>query len=325
MSDLELNNVVNNVGNNVVNNVGNNVVNNIVNNVGNNVVKNVVYTVDGRPVDVLDLPFMGKEQPLSINKRRAIQATIANGFIPLKVEGTYLDIKSFQTLKEAEASIGKDLSTPTLFIDINVYSRIFHILHRAKEITGNECAGLFIYKKLNKGSPHYLVTDFILTGQEASSGAVELDDIDMGKYIAYIKEHYLEDIKEACAANDTLYTGNILDYIGHWHSHGSMSTYWSGTDTKQQEDKSQLGFNALGRFYIVFNVQGDIHCSYIQYSPFFHRKDVVNIGLYIGDGYSFIEQDREHLDKLIDALIVSKKYNYAKTNKYFDIYKRYGD
>lgn len=290
-------------------------------------VDNKVYTVEGKPIDILELPFMGEEQPLHIDKQRAVQATLSNGFIPLKVDGSYIDIKSMEVLKEKEAAINKDMSTPTLFIDINVYARIFHVLHRAKEITGNECAGLFIYKKLNSGSPHYLVTDFILTGQEASSGAVELDDIDMSKYIKYIEDTYLADIKEACEINNTLYTGNILDYIGHWHSHGNMGTFWSATDTKQQEDRTQLGFNALGRFYIVFNLKGDIHSSYVQYSPFFHRKDNINIGLYIGKGYSFNEDDRNHLDELIDTLIISKRYNYTSNSKrgtaYSDIYNSY--
>lgn len=274
-----------------------------------------IQTIDGKTVDILDVPFLGEEQPLKIKKGAPIKATVDNGFLLLKNESTYIDINSIDDLKKAEENINNNLANPVLFIDVNVYARIYHILHRAKNITGNECAGLFIYKRLNPNLPHYLVTDFILVGQEASSGAVELDDIDMSKYIAYIEKNYLEDIKQSCVENNTLFTGNILDYIGHWHSHGTMGTFWSGTDTKQQEDKTQLGFNAQGRFYIVFNIPGSIHSSYIQYFPYFQRKDNISIGLYIGDGYSFDEKDREHLDMLIDKLIICKQYRSVSFNK----------
>lgn len=276
-------------------------------------VKNTITTVEGRVIDVLDVPFLADKQPITIDKQHAISATIDNGFILLtESSGVSLDINSMEDIIKKETEFNVNTTEPVIFIDINVYARIFYILHRAKEITGNECAGLFIYKRLNPRVPHYLITDFILPGQEANSGAVELDDEDMGKYINYIREHHLEEIKEACINNNTLFTGNILDYIGHWHSHGNMGTFWSGTDRTQQEDKAQLGYNALGRFYLVFNLTGSILSSYVQYSPFFHRKDNTPMGLYIGNGYSFTEEDKKHLDYLIDTLIISKRTNFVK-------------
>lgn len=268
-------------------------------------------TVDNREVDILEVPFLGEEQHLHLSDLKQTLPKLEKGFLLLTHKGAPTNLKDIP----AHNNLLKNLSpcTPTLFLDINLYTEIMYILKRALPITGNEAAGFFTYRKLLENRPYYIASSQFLVGQEASSGAVELDGIEISKYIEFYNEKYNQTFKEQLEAAGLSYTGNIWDYIGHWHSHGTMGTFWSGTDKNQQEQPNQLGFNADGRFYLVFNKEGSIKASYVQYKPVFHRVEDINLGLYVGTPYKFNKERRDEIDKLIDSLIIKKSaytYNY---------------
>lgn len=263
-------------------------------------------TTNNKTVSILKVPFFGEEQPLTLKETMYVMPTLKNGFRLMQV-----DNKPYQFTSAEEHD--KDLrklpnSVPTLFIDINVYARILYTVKRALSITGNECGGFFTYKKCQPNKPFYIATSQFLVGQEASSGSVELDTVDIEKYIDFYTKKYSEQFKKELAASGQTYSGNIWDYIGHWHSHGNMGTFWSSTDKAQQESIGQLAYNANGRFYLVFNKEGSIKASYVQYQPMFTRVDDINLGLYIKDPYTFTDEDKLNYDAIIEGVIQKFKY-----------------
>jgi hypothetical protein len=199
---------------------------------------------------------------------------------------------------EKNDSLGKlaaDTTQPILFIGKPVYEGIMEMAKYAasKRI---EAAAYFLYKPLNQFTPHWEAFGWFMTGQTASGAEVEMEGSDFGRYRMYLKEKYPE------LMMSTLF--------GHSHVHPNMGTFWSGTDKKQQYDKSQLATLTGHRLFLVVNEKKDILGKYIQYTPVTLEIDKITLGISFNNpeyiNYN-LSDDKEMIHKMVDEL-VEKKY-----------------
>jgi hypothetical protein len=197
----------------------------------------------------------------------------------------------------------KDPAKPSVFMTPRVTKEVQYIVDKAE----GEVAWMFLSKQIAPKSRTYLIYDYFLANQDASGAHVDLDMEDVARYTDYLKETFPEQWPD----------GNIAQDLHHGHSHASMPVFWSGTDTKQQESKDELGFQNDYRFFLVFNKHKEVYASMVVYSPVFFRVDDIHVGIYTGDGTTQnVElscQRKKELDEKMAALVkkpVHVTYNY---------------
>jgi hypothetical protein len=192
-----------------------------------------------------------------------------------------------------------EVKVPTLFFAASVYQEVLYMVKRMAKKTG-ECGCFLMIRQLQDARPHFLAYDYFIPGQTASSGEVDLDTTDTTKYWNYLRETYPEE-----------FASGLHRKLAHAHSHGTvLGAFYSGTDQTQQNSRGQLGYFDDYRIYVVFGKDGnEIKAGFVQYYPFFHRIEDINVGLYFGDPQYCVRLTRERkqeLDAKMDTLVHKK-------------------
>jgi hypothetical protein len=137
--------------------------------------------------------------------------------------------------------------TPILFIEEEDYTRIKAWVHEASP---NEIGGFGVIETLEDGAN--VVRHMRLLEQEVSSGSVDWDDQAFAKYLEWLYTPVENGGAGWTAAEYGVYS---------WHSHGAMSTFWSGTDKDFIE---RMGYSVPWMFSSVYNNRNEVK----------HRLDV---------------------------------------------------
>lgn len=205
-----------------------------------------------------------------------------------------------QTTGQKETSLeklAKDTTKPIIFIGKPIYEGVMEMAKYASDKYNSEVAAYFMYTQMNQYSPHWEVFGWFMTGQTASGAEVEMEGSDLPRYLGWLKTNHPE-----------LW---LRMSIGHAHSHVMMSTFWSGVDTKQQYDKSQLAPMTGNRLFLVANAKREIKGKYIQYTPVQVEIDDISIGISFNhpDYLKFdIKDQREKIHTMVDSLLEVRKY-----------------
>lgn len=191
-------------------------------------------------------------------------------------------------------------SQPVVFFGANVYGELQYLF---KHIP-SEWAVILMYRKLNDQHPKWLVYDYFFVDQDVASAEVELEQKDFTRYITHLQTEYPAEFAD-----------KVHNKLGHLHSHHSMGTFWSGTDTKQQESATQMAFHGDFRIFCVGNNKGELKTTFMLYSPVFWRLDDVATGIYFGEGYTgkLTKERKDELEVRIKALVKKKGYTPTST------------
>ena len=183
----------------------------------------------------------GKENNKSKTKVKEKLATVAEDTVKEKTEETVEKEVEKEIPKICLKTYGddKDLDVKYSFKKFYITELAYKKMMGYTQAVDGEVGGLLV---VDETTDDVIISDITLPEQEISTGSVELDQNDMGKFM----EDALKNNRE------------LLPRLkGWWHSHAEMGTFWSGTDDTQFQH--MLDYYTSKKVYgIVVNKKQDL-------------------------------------------------------------------
>lgn len=162
---------------------------------------------------------------------------------------------------------------PGVFFTPRVYNEMTYVVESLAPKTG-ECAMFALVKKVSPERPHWLVYDWFLSKQTASSAEVKLDVPDFDRYFKYLREN-----------NGDIFSSDkdLHNQLMHAHSHHTMNMCsWSGTDMNQQTSAEELARQGDYRIFFLFTIGHGLKATLVNYATGLTRQEMY-IGLCFSD------------------------------------------